>query len=1120
MSLFKYLPKEKREIAQYPRVKGGKVEIVSEHEKMIHVKPKLTEAKVKKITKGKAKKLIMEQIQSVADDFAPEDDLTSEEEQKLFELYNNLEYAGLTELEFDEALDKYTKDIMEQLKDEMIGEIIEEIVEDPEYFGLKESQAREVVAKSKLVHSEAYKIWIKQDQVVKSLQEQYEDAETEAEQIDIQNEIQEARAKANELYSVFRFLIEEKPVEEILKEDPKWREDFYQVLSEADRYNFKTLEQMEKEQEAKVTKIDNPFFDQFFEKQRSVAEAPITFNLSETGDKVLVNFDNVGERGSYKVRGGYGSDPYDDFLSVIRDQYNGVWVNGSQFVVEADKVDGILRDLNQKNRQLTYAIVGENNTRVEWESKSNIPTTIIETIEGKSGKGSIIFEIKGNEIFFSSTDPDAFGNKQDMNSARNALSAAFTRVIGEGQNKKTYMAVTHHEDGKKSIPIGLLGEAYWLLKKNYGFDVAVSDERPRSPVTNPNLKGLDLYSFQKEAVLDSLIEGQGLVVSPTGTGKTVMAAGIISGFIQGAKKYEEKTGEKVDVDALFLVHRGTLRDQAKESFDKFLPAGTNIGVLQKDPKMWNPQYTDDPDVNVGMIQGLHKVIQKHEKGQILDEKEELMLKILRESEVIIQDEAHHIIAQSYDQVYDENKTVHKYGLTATPSRKTQDDILRIMRIGDRREPITYQQAQNIGVLMRPNIVTISIPENPAVADYQQEARAGNLFARDPITKKPIYVYDKKTGKKALKQVKSPYWASIIAQIHENEKRNDLIIDHAHRFHTAGKTSLIFVRTHDHARVLMDMLKKEYPETEPVLLKGVGGKVEGERYNKAIQQENMRKMDTGESRLAVATDSFVGEGFDLPNLDVILGAGYSQVYSPISVMQNAGRAMRVAVGKEQPVIFEYADDFGSFYKRIQKRKDAYDEYKAFDYTYESTPPDYHKVKKGDSLFDTDQEKIDWVKKYIKESEGTNAQKFQASEFYQHKRARGLAKQVAPEVFEETKLVPITQQLPIVERLHDLNKEQLYKVLAKKEISGRTHFKKIKVEEGGKEIMVNALEFDNWTFDDKDREIASRVSEKEDVRYILRKAKERAILENRKEKRITPSRALRLMDQERRAKRIEF
>ncbi|MEA3248442.1 MAG: DEAD/DEAH box helicase family protein [Nanoarchaeota archaeon] len=1038
LSLLKWYPTQERQIDEYKRVKGGKVETVSSHKKKVHVKPELSEKAKKQVKEGKAKTLITE----------------------------------------DEVKEIIKEDI-EEAKEDSIEEIqkrIQEEVLDPELFGISQKEIQRIIIEEKLVDSEVYKQWITKLSAIDDLQKRYEWSEDNSEKEKIQKEIEDERAEANRLYSIFRVLVED----EILAENEGWHDDFYGELSEADRFNFKTLEQLKKEEGA-VETIENPFFEEFFKGKEDPKSATIMVKLSENGDKILLSWDNIGEGGNYKVRGAN----YETFLQVVRDKHGGRWVQGSQFVIDADDLESVIDEFKDRNdrygrEDLLYSIVGQNDTKKEWLEKANIQKEIVL----HSDSNAFIFEVHGNNVVLKSGSKNPGDKRKDQELAMDVLNTAYKRTMSKrGKKDEVYAAVEINDKGEYVMPIGLLSKAYWLLKRSYNFDVAVADTRERSPVSNPELKGVDLYNYQKQAVLESLIEGQGLIVSPTGTGKTMMAAGVISGFIKGAEKYEEKTGKKVDVDSLFLVHRGTLRDQAKEAFDKFLPEDVNIGLL--DSENFTPSWTDEADINVGTIQGMHSAIKKIEEGKTLSEKDKICLKILRESEIIIQDEAHHITARSFDSVYDENKTIHKFGLTATPSRDAQDDILRVMKIGDKRIPITYKQAQDRGMLMKPNVVVIPIPKRKDL-----ESEIDYIMDRDGI--------------------KNKFTAKVRAQVEENEARNDLIIDHANRMHTAGKKTIIFTKSLNHANDLKELLEKEYPNTKPVLLAGKKRDASGKlkKMKKSDIETNKKMLESGKTNIAIGTGSLLSEGFDLPALDVILGAGASQEYSPISVMQTAGRAMRVSVGKEQPIIVEYKDDFGGFAERILKRRKAYNEYNAFNFTLQDEYPQFYGAQ-GDRECPTKKDRMAWVKQFIKRSEGTDAEKFQTSEFYQHKRARGLVKGSAPKAVQKESKATI-RTLPHTEKLHELTRNQIYKVAQKEKIVGRHRMKKGE--------LINALKYQqNWAWDNKDTDIALKIAgTDEKPKDIFNKAMQLSITERN----LNPSQALQLLESEYKKKRVEF
>ncbi|GHU37942.1 DEAD/DEAH box helicase [Bacilli bacterium] len=127
-----------------------------------------------------------------------------------------------------------------------------------------------------------------------------------------------------------------------------------------------------------------------------------------------------------------------------------------------------------------------------------------------------------------------------------------------------------------------------------------------------------------------------MVVSPAGSGKTVMMAKFIKHFaINGLR-------------VLFIVHRQELLDQAEESLI-------------------------EEEVDLKFV-GLMSVIKAKNR-----------LSKLETPDIIVTDEAHHSKAKSYLEIYDYFSQVKKIGFTATPTRLSGepfDDIYDVMVEGE------------------------------------------------------------------------------------------------------------------------------------------------------------------------------------------------------------------------------------------------------------------------------------------------------------------------------------------------------------------------------------------------------------------------------------------------------
>lgn len=128
------------------------------------------------------------------------------------------------------------------------------------------------------------------------------------------------------------------------------------------------------------------------------------------------------------------------------------------------------------------------------------------------------------------------------------------------------------------------------------------------PISNKKLTGVTLRNYQKEAVKTFLKEKRGVILSPTGSGKTLMAISVINHFPKSR--------------ALFIVHTKTLLKQTLTEFKKFFKS-KEIGVVGDSEKDLSKRIT------IGMIQSLHRML----KSKDLELK-----KFLIEVEVIVTDE--------------------------------------------------------------------------------------------------------------------------------------------------------------------------------------------------------------------------------------------------------------------------------------------------------------------------------------------------------------------------------------------------------------------------------------------------------------------------------------------------
>ena len=144
-------------------------------------------------------------------------------------------------------------------------------------------------------------------------------------------------------------------------------------------------------------------------------------------------------------------------------------------------------------------------------------------------------------------------------------------------------------------------------------------------------------------------------------------------------------------------------------------------------------------------------------------------------------------------------------------------------------------------------------------------------------------------------------------------RNELIVNDALEAASNGRHPLVLSKRKKHAEELFRLLKDR--GHEPILLTG---EIDA-KERKAIL--NSLPCFEHEHRIIVATESLLGEGFDLSYLDTLL------IATPISwdgsITQQAGRLHRSHEGKRRVEIFDYVDlSIPMLARMYQKRLKTY------------------------------------------------------------------------------------------------------------------------------------------------------------------------------------------------------
>ena len=238
----------------------------------------------------------------------------------------------------------------------------------------------------------------------------------------------------------------------------------------------------------------------------------------------------------------------------------------------------------------------------------------------------------------------AFQNPEFYKKQKLRLSTALTpRVICCSEEFPHHLA----------IPRGCLGELQQLLE-NIGIQPELFNECFPGKEIAVAFHG-QLTSAQEKAASILLLHDNGVLVAPSGSGKTVVGIHIIA-----ARK----------VNTLVIVHRRPLLEQWRAQLANFLEVdSSNIGQIGggKDRR--------SGFIDVAMLQSLIK------KGQVEN--------LVTEYGQVIVDECHHLPAITFEQILRRAKSRYVLGLTATPYRRDGHHPIILMQCG----PIRHVMSQ-------------------------------------------------------------------------------------------------------------------------------------------------------------------------------------------------------------------------------------------------------------------------------------------------------------------------------------------------------------------------------------------------------------------------------------------
>ena len=340
---------------------------------------------------------------------------------------------------------------------------------------------------------------------------------------------------------------------------------------------------------------------------------------------------------------------------------------------------------------------------------------------------------------------------------------------------------------------------------------------------------LELREYQQEALRNLQVmrenkESIALLYQATGTGKTVTA-------VMDAKSVGGRT--------LFVAHTMELVNQAYQTFQS-LWKEASVGKFANSIKEINK------DVVCGSIQSIA-----------------LNLDIFKEKDFdyIIIDEAHHATADTYQKVLAYFKPKFLLGLTATPERADDTNILEIFK--NTAHKLDIQRAVEIGALVDVRCIRIHTNiDMTQVRFYSVQYNVRDLDVKICVT-----------------------------------ERNALIVK-TWLDYVKDKRTVVFCASVKHAEQIVALFKE----------KGVSAEAVSGSMKTSERNELLVKFAKGELKVLCACD-LLNEGWDCPETEVLFMA--RPTMSKVLYTQQLGRGMRLSEGKEYLMVFDFVDNAGQY-----------------------------------------------------------------------------------------------------------------------------------------------------------------------------------------------------------------
>ena len=446
--------------------------------------------------------------------------------------------------------------------------------------------------------------------------------------------------------------------------------------------------------------------------------------------------------------------------------------------------------------------------------------------------------------------PGIIKNLRDLAAFRNPAFTKNLRLYLSNRETSRIIDLSSLDETELTLPCGCTRAALVLLREN-GIEPQLIDERTEGTRLHVTFRG-QLQPLQQPCKDALIAHDTGVIVAPTGFGKSVIAAAIIAHH---------------NVNTLVIVPNVALLEQWRASLQKFLSIDDDPPVLltptgrKKKKQPGTVGVIGGGDFLPSGIVDITLAGSLFERGDVPGDTD--VNPFIHAYGMVIMDEAQHVPASKARQVLRAIRARYVYGMTATPKRDDGLDRIIFLECGPLRHEVK-------------------------VADQVREQGMRRLLLPRFTLVHPD-----------LEETST--WHSFMDYICASEERNRLIVDDAMRAIDAGRTPLILTRRVEHARTLATHLDRQATGKGLHVALLVGQDADAIKKQRL---EEMRSVPDDRPLCVVATGPYVGEGFDLSRLDTLLLAG--PVAFEGALAQWVGRLHRVREGKREVIVLDYVD----------------------------------------------------------------------------------------------------------------------------------------------------------------------------------------------------------------------